>query len=95
MRLRPSLGLGAAMVLTTLHGIAMPPRGSTDDRLLTLAPIVDARLGLHVAPHIQLFACLSTLVPVRSDAIVFEGTRVGTYGALVVAPALGVEVGVP
>jgi hypothetical protein len=94
-RLRPSIGLGAAMVLTTLHGIASSPRVASDDRLFSVAPIVDARLGYAVTPQIRLYAGVSALVPLRSDSLVFEGKPVGTYGALFVAPALGIEAAIP
>ena len=89
--IRPSLGVGAAMVLTTLHGVAPAPRGTNDDRLVTVAPIADGRLGFSLAPRLCGFAGLSVLVPFRSDNIVFEGNSAGTYGKVMATVMAGIE----
>jgi len=94
-RVRPSLGIGAALLSTRLHGIAAAPRTASNDRLFSVAPILDARLSCAVIQQMRIFAGISVLVPMRSDNVVFQGKSVGTYGALFVAPGAGVEVIIP
>ena len=93
--LEPSFGLGVALVRTTLHGVAAPTRIPSDDRLFTVAPVADARLGIYLAAHVQLLVGVGLLVPLRSDNVVFEGKSAGTYGSAFVAPTLGIEASVP
>jgi len=93
--LEPSFGLGAALVRTMLHGVAAPTRIPSDDRLLTVAPVADARLGIYLAAHVQLLVGVGLLVPLRSDNVVFEGKSAGTYGRAFVAPTIGIEASVP
>ncbi len=94
-RITPRIAMGVAMVSTSLHGIANPPRVATDDNLFSVAPILDGRLGYKVAPHVQLTLSFSVMLPLRSDTVVFEGQTAGTYGTLLVAPAIGIEAGIP
>jgi hypothetical protein len=94
-RLRPSLGLGIAMISTSMHGISSPPRLATDDSLFSVAPIVDGKLAYWLGRHVQLTLGANLMTPFRSDALYFEGQQVGTYGKLFVSVALGIQVGIP
>ena len=91
----PSLGLGLAMISTSMHGISGPTRPVSDDSLFTIAPIVDGKMAYYAGKHVQISLGLSIMTPLRSDAIYFEGQQVGTYGKLFVSTALGIQVGIP
>ncbi len=94
-RLKPSLGLGIAMISTLLHGISNPPRLVSDDSLFSVAPIIDGKIAYSVGRHVQLALGASIMTPLRSDTIYFVGQQVGTYGKLFVDVTLGVQVGIP
>lgn len=94
-RFKPSIGLGVAMVSTSMHGIATFPRLASDDSLFTVAPMIDGRLGYTVGRHLQLTAGLSAMAALESDAIYFENRRVGSYGRLFFTTAIGVLAGIP
>ena len=92
--LRPSLGLGVAMISTSLQGISSPPRLASDDSLFTVAPVMDGRIGYGLGKHVQLTIGASIMAPLKSNAIYFEGNQAGKYGRLLVATALGVQVAI-
>jgi len=94
-RLSPSLGIGLAMISTSMHGMSGPPRLVSDDSLFTISPIVEGQIGYSLGKHVQLILGTSVMTPLKSDAIYFEGQGVGTYGKLFVSTALGIQVGIP
>jgi hypothetical protein len=94
-KLKPSLGLGVAMISTSLHGISNPPRVASDDSLFSIAPIIDGQIAYSAGKHVQLTLSTSAMIPFKSDVLYFEEQQVGTYGKLLVSGALGVQVGIP
>jgi hypothetical protein len=94
-QLEACLGVGVAMISTSLHGISSSPGVATNDSLFTVAPIVEGKLGYLLGKHVQLTWGITSMVALRSDAIYFEGRNVGTYGRFFVTTSLGVQTGIP
>jgi hypothetical protein len=92
---KPRGGIGVAAVFTGLHGIAVAPRPSSDDSVITVAPTFHADLGYAVTRNIRLTLGGAVLVPIRYNTIVFAGEDVGTYGRVLVVGSLGLGAVIP
>jgi hypothetical protein len=94
-RWKPRGGLGIAAVVTGLHGIAVAPRPSKDDSVVTVAPTIHADLGYVLTRNVRVSLGAAGLVPLRYSTIVFAGEDVGTYGRMLLIGSLGVEAVIP
>jgi hypothetical protein len=92
---KPRGGVGIVAVTTMLHGIAVAPRPSMDDSLVTAAPTIHADLGYALAPSLHVTLGAAGLVPLRSSTIAFAGQDVGTYGRFLVVGSIGIEAAMP
>jgi len=92
---KPRGGVGVGAVVTSLHGIAVAPRPSMDDLLVTAAPWAHADLGYALTQNLRVTLGAAALVPLRFSTIVFDGQAVGTYGRVLLVGSLGLEAVVP
>lgn len=90
-----SAGAGVALLGTRITATANAGYRSVDDRLLTVSPIVDLRLGAPVGDHLALVATGALLTPLRSDRMLFGDRVVARHGAAIITTGLGVEVSLP
>ncbi len=92
---KPRVGAGIVAVMTTLHGIAVAPRPSMDDSLVTAAPTVHADLGYALTPNLHVTLGAAGLIPLRFSTIDFAGQDVGTYGRGFLVGSIGLEAAMP
>jgi hypothetical protein len=92
---KPRGGVGVVALATALHGIAVAPRPSMNDSLITAAPMAHADLGYALTPNLHVTLCAAGLVPLRFSTIVFDGQDVGTYGRWIFVGSLGLEAVMP
>jgi hypothetical protein len=92
---RPRVGLGVAMLATSLRGLAAPPRASRQQTVYTAAPIGTVDLGWAVHPRVRLSAGVAYLRPWHGVDILVAGAAVGRYGRDLVLGTLGLEVVLP
>ncbi len=92
---KPRAGVGLVALTTALHGIAVAPRPSMDDSLLTAAPTIHADLGYSLTANLHLTLGAAGLAPLRFSTIDFAGQDVGTYGRFLLVGSLGLEAAIP
>lgn len=92
---KPRAGVGIVALTTLLHGIAVAPRPSMDDSLVTAAPTIHADVGYALTPNLHLTLGAAALVPLRFSTIVFAGEDVGTYGRGLLVGSIGLEAAMP
>lgn len=86
------LGAGGVMVSTKLRATAEPGYRAAEDHVLTLAPVLDARVGLALSERAALLSQGALLTPLRSDRLYFAEREVARHGALFATCGVGVEV---
>lgn len=89
------VSLGSSAVITALHGVAAPPAIAYDDLLVTAAPALQLDLGYALLTGLRLEGATTPFAPLRSEAIVFDGQQVGTYGAMLATGSLGLDAVIP
>lgn len=94
-RWRPHAGVGGALVATDMRGRLAPSSAglyrAREDTLLSPALMLSAGLSYRLSRNLRLGATLCAAAPWRSPTIVIAGRDVATYGAPILAGAMGVD----
>lgn len=94
-RWRVRVGVGGALVATDLRGHLAPSSAglyrTSENVLLSPALTLSTGLSYRLSRNLRLGATLCAAAPWRSPTIVIAGRDAATYGAPIIAAAIGVE----
>jgi hypothetical protein len=86
-----SLGAGMAIVSTRLRGTTEQPYQAHEDRLLTLAPLLELRTSQPLSETFAISFSTMAMTPLRSDSLRFAEREVGTHGVLFLSFGVGLQ----